>query len=364
NLMLNHYWDDTEVNNAYKRLLKWNVGDFCRAVYSEDDLLYEAVILSIYEDSCTVKFLGYGDEEDVNLSTLERSLGELAREKQKKSAYYYYQNTKTGTNLMGNHDWDDTELIDAFSRLLVKKYARETAKNKALKKDEKEWNVGDFCRAVYSEDDLLYEAVILSIYEDSCTVKFLGYGDKEDVNLSTLERSLGKLAREKQKKSAYYYQNTKTELAVYSEDDLLYEAVILSIYEDSCTVEFLGYGDEEDVNLSTLKRSWGKLAREKQKKSAYYYYQNTKTGTESEDEETKRSYRKYSSYRKKQDEGNSTDVSSSFEDRKKKRHGRKMAKPNAASYANESFGTWGPHMPPLSYYAPSAPVSIVQLNFL
>ncbi|GIY10246.1 hypothetical protein CEXT_734391, partial [Caerostris extrusa] len=298
NLMLNHYWDDTEVNNAYKRLLKWNVGDFCRAVYSEDDLLYEAVILSIYEDSCTVKFLGYGDEEDVNLSTLERSLGELAREKQKKSAYYYYQNTKTGTNLMGNHDWDDTELIDAFSRLLVKKYARETAKNKALKKDEKEWKVGDFCRAVYSEDDLLYEAVILSIYEDSCTV------------------------------------------------------------------EFLGYGDEEDVNLSTLKRSWGKLAREKQKKSAYYYYQNTKTGTESEDEETKRSYRKYSSYRKKQDEGNSTDVSSSFEDRKKKRHGRKMAKPNAASYANESFGTWGPHMPPLSYYAPSAPVSIVQLNFL
>ncbi|GIY71100.1 hypothetical protein CEXT_372571 [Caerostris extrusa] len=137
-------------------------------------------------------------------------------------------------NLMLTHDWDDTELIEAYKKLLLKRDARKAARNKALKKDKKK--------------------------------------------------------------------------AVYSEDNLLYEAVILSIYEDSCTVEFLSYGNEEDVNLSTLKRSLGKLAREKQKKSAYYYYQNTKSVTESENEETKPSYSKYSSNRKKQDEGNSTDL--------------------------------------------------------
>ncbi|GIY84105.1 hypothetical protein CDAR_377711, partial [Caerostris darwini] len=162
-------------------------------------------------------------------------------------------------------NWDDTELIEAYKKLL-KKDARETARNEALKNDKKEWKVGDFCRAVYSEDDLLYEAVIVSIYEDSCTVEFLGY---------------------------------------------------------------------EKISL--------------------LFYQNTKSVTESENEETKPSYSKYSSNRKKQDEGNSTDVSSCFEDRKKKRHGSHMAQPNAASYANGSFGTWGPHMPPVSYYAPSAP---------
>lgn len=38
------------------------------------------------------------------------------------------------------------------------------------------WNVGDFCRAVFSEDGLTYTAVIVSIDETrhTCRVRFIG----------------------------------------------------------------------------------------------------------------------------------------------------------------------------------------------
>ncbi|GIY52556.1 hypothetical protein CDAR_199351, partial [Caerostris darwini] len=51
------------------------------------------------------------------------------------------------------------------------------------------WKKGDFCRAVFPEDNLLYEARILSINGDFCTVEFLGYDDMHDVDLCTLKES-------------------------------------------------------------------------------------------------------------------------------------------------------------------------------
>ena len=52
--------------------LQWHVGDSCRAIYSEDELIYDAVIVSIDASSrtCLVKFHGYGNTEEQNLSDL------------------------------------------------------------------------------------------------------------------------------------------------------------------------------------------------------------------------------------------------------------------------------------------------------
>ena len=51
---------------------QWHIGDSCRAVYSEDELIYDAVIISLDESSntCVVRFCGYGNEEEQNLDDL------------------------------------------------------------------------------------------------------------------------------------------------------------------------------------------------------------------------------------------------------------------------------------------------------
>ncbi|GIY33520.1 tudor domain-containing protein [Caerostris darwini] len=93
-------------------------------------------------------------------------------------------------NLM-EFDWDDTELIKAFDKAM-NKCAKKEGKSKAIKKEKRKWKKGDFCRAIFPEDNLLYEAKILSINGDFCTVQFLNYDDVHDVDLCTLKESLGK----------------------------------------------------------------------------------------------------------------------------------------------------------------------------
>ena len=53
-------------------VIQWQVGDSCRAVYAEDELIYDAVIISIDASSstCVVKFCGYGNTEEQNLTDL------------------------------------------------------------------------------------------------------------------------------------------------------------------------------------------------------------------------------------------------------------------------------------------------------
>lgn len=52
--------------------LQWHVGDSCRAAFTEDGLIYSASIISIDEQSgtCTVRYHGYGNEEQQELAAL------------------------------------------------------------------------------------------------------------------------------------------------------------------------------------------------------------------------------------------------------------------------------------------------------
>lgn len=52
------------------------VGSQCRAVWSEDGLVYPAVIISLEGERCRVQFEGYGNEEDVELSSLLSAIPE------------------------------------------------------------------------------------------------------------------------------------------------------------------------------------------------------------------------------------------------------------------------------------------------
>lgn len=69
---------DGDSDKSYK------VGDFVRATYDVDGIDYEAEIISIGDsnDSCMVKFIGYNNEQSVQLADLIDSWGEDERNKQ------------------------------------------------------------------------------------------------------------------------------------------------------------------------------------------------------------------------------------------------------------------------------------------
>lgn len=69
---------DTDSDKSYK------VGDFVRATYDADGIDYEAEIISIDEsnEGCVVKFIGYNNEQSVQLADLIDSWGAEERNKQ------------------------------------------------------------------------------------------------------------------------------------------------------------------------------------------------------------------------------------------------------------------------------------------
>ncbi|KAG8191199.1 hypothetical protein JTE90_011882 [Oedothorax gibbosus] len=107
----NSDWDDTKMIEAYEKSIKARektmgkskkqgknqsgkgkatiedklcVGMFCRAQYSGDGQFYEAKVRKVGKDTCTVEFLGYGDQEEVDPMSLKESLGKKARKSQMK----------------------------------------------------------------------------------------------------------------------------------------------------------------------------------------------------------------------------------------------------------------------------------------
>ncbi|XP_035733260.1 survival motor neuron protein-like isoform X2 [Vespa mandarinia] len=116
--------------------------------------------------------------------------------------------------------WDDTALIKAYDKA-INLAKEEVAKRigidvsssvsklkpqqqKQSRKQKKKWCIGSPCRAVYSEDGEVYEAIITKIYENcgTCIVKFVGYGNTEKVELSSLLESEGLQSQIAQQKDA------------------------------------------------------------------------------------------------------------------------------------------------------------------
>lgn len=62
----------------------WRSGQYCRCVYHEDGLIYEGQIIKLlsHRGACVVRYIGYNNEEEQNLSSLKKSHGKEARDKQ------------------------------------------------------------------------------------------------------------------------------------------------------------------------------------------------------------------------------------------------------------------------------------------
>ncbi|XP_030583826.1 survival motor neuron protein-like isoform X2 [Archocentrus centrarchus] len=115
---------------------------------------------------------------------------------------------------------------------------------------ESKWEVGDQCRAVWSEDGKEYPATVVSVDGKHCRVCFTGYGNEEDVELSAL----------KSPTAAPQMENSPTQdwkpgsrcRAVYSEDGRVYPAVVLWVNGQRCCVRFDHYNNEQEQDVNCL----------------------------------------------------------------------------------------------------------------
>ncbi|XP_078380160.1 uncharacterized protein LOC144663001 isoform X2 [Oculina patagonica] len=214
---------------------------------------------------------------------------------------------RTGENNDISDIWDDTALIEAYDRAISaiknggkngstksKSGGKNRKQQPSKKKDKKKateqehesgWRVGDSCRAVYSEDELIYDAVIISLDASSntCVVRFCGYGNKEEQNLDDLLPPLskkdGKSPRRNGNQSGWptspeqqsgdnemdwtsggqspiRWQVSDLCLAPEHPSQHLHEAVINSFPSPyTCKVTFLKSRNRQDVDVSALKPS-------------------------------------------------------------------------------------------------------------
>ncbi|CAC5420280.1 SMN [Mytilus coruscus] len=110
--------------------------------------------------------------------------------------------------------WDDTALIKAYDNAVnlvkakvngsvvngndnesqtsnkqdINKKRKRKRKKKHKNKKKCPWKVGDQCRAVFTEDDLTYDAEIVDIDEEAetCIIRYRGYGNEEEKEFTEL----------------------------------------------------------------------------------------------------------------------------------------------------------------------------------
>ncbi|XP_030075020.1 survival of motor neuron protein isoform X2 [Microcaecilia unicolor] len=188
---------------------KWKVGDDCRAVWSEDGLVYPARIHSLDEEegSCLLVYEGYGNEEEHSLTDL----------------------------------------------LPPSPSAEENLKSR------RRWKVGDSCTVVWSEDGCVYPAKVKSIDLEAgtCMVEYDGYGNMEKHHLEEIV-SVGSSNDSSSSSSSSGTRRWKVGdrcSAVWAEDGQVYPAVVKSVNSatGTCIIVYEGYENEEQQNLADLR---------------------------------------------------------------------------------------------------------------
>ncbi|XP_064808488.1 survival motor neuron protein-like [Oncorhynchus masou masou] len=110
------------------------------------------------------------------------------------------------------------------------------------------WEIGSHCKAVWSQDGRVYPATLVWLEGERCKVKFDNYGNEEEMDLSAM---LPEAADQPRKEKRVWMLGSRCR-AVYSEDGLVYPAVLVWMRGERCRVKFEGYGNEEELELSTL----------------------------------------------------------------------------------------------------------------
>ncbi|XP_070689081.1 survival motor neuron protein-like [Pempheris klunzingeri] len=116
---------------------------------------------------------------------------------------------------------------------------------------ESKWGVGARCQVRWSEDGQVYLATVVSLDGERCRVHFNGYGNEEDVELSELRSPDGPHTHRHNPQDWGPGSRCR---AVYSEDGLVYPAVVLWVKGQRCRIRFDDYNNEEEQDVDGLLR--------------------------------------------------------------------------------------------------------------
>jgi hypothetical protein len=148
----------------------WQIGEACRALYIEDGEEYEGTVVfkNTANRSVTVRFHGYNNEEEVKERELMESMGQEEVEQQVEQARL---------DIEGEEEGEEEE---------------EGAGD--------DFQLGDWCRAEWSKDGVVYEGIIESLDRKAGTamVKFLGFGNVEEKSFDEMFLSKGEEWRAEQ----------------------------------------------------------------------------------------------------------------------------------------------------------------------
>jgi len=241
-------WDDSALIKAYDRAMQsgreliqtrkggnkrsWDVGSACRAIWSEDGEEYEGTVVQQHpaKKRVTVRFHGYNNEDEVRVSELMDSLGQDAVDDQIEQA----------------------------------------ERDKEIEEEEPgagdEFRLGDWCRAEWSEDGVVYEAVIEKVNRKNKTavVKFLGFGNQEEKDLDDLYMSKGEEWREEQ-------ENIGTEQEPGIKEEELHNLIAKNCPDLLANFGVNGSEESSDINLAldslAIKEEVAPKSKSKSKKT-------------------------------------------------------------------------------------------------
>ncbi|XP_044055939.1 survival motor neuron protein-like isoform X2 [Siniperca chuatsi] len=203
------------------------------------------------------------------------------------------------------------------------------------------WVVGAQCRAVWSEDGRAYPATVASLDGERCRVRFDGYGNEEDVELSALRSPDASLQTQRQ--NSQDWKPGSRCRAVYSEDGLVYPAVVLWVKGQRCGVRFDNYNNEEEQDVGSLLNP--DELRGPSRAAAAKGSSRTSSVTSSEENQRERGAARRSAWR--DDEHNSSWVKekpSKVEKEEKKRGNQR--RDGAEKPTDHSFSFFPPFPPP------------------
>ena len=104
--------------------MEWAANDHCRAVYTEDGVEYEALVLSVDADEegyryAKVRFVGYGNEETYWLEELKPSKGEATRRAQTMKAVRSFQPETRAILRLGRSPSQKSTWLVSLGRLQI-----------------------------------------------------------------------------------------------------------------------------------------------------------------------------------------------------------------------------------------------------
>jgi len=155
-------------NKNKSRAVWWSVGDKCLALYAEDGLYYDAVVLMVKpkQRMATIRFEEYGDEADVSFADL---LPCEMRDEMTPADQEGSEPTSSGHLQIANVGQDVNVPFTTNTH-----------------QESLEWSCGDMCLAPNRHTGKYRQAVVNRVSDESCKLTFIKTGEQLDMQIADL----------------------------------------------------------------------------------------------------------------------------------------------------------------------------------